>query len=246
MSKLALSLPLLSLLLGVVTPSADLPRGRLLEHVASLSDPGQGYALFLPSAYDPARLWPILYCFDPGGRGRTPVALFQDAAEKYGWILVGSNNSRNGPWEEIFRAVKAFWTDSHARLAIDPERIYACGFSGGARVASGLRFIVNRPVAGVILSGAGLPSWLFPQLLKKTAVFAIVGRLDYNYEEMMELDGDLDETETPHWLEVFAGKHAWPPRELLSQALAWLEALAEQPGRQDLKRHGNERRASKE
>src|SRR5215472_15692303 len=63
--------------------------------VICASDTTQSYALFLPSAYTPAKRWPILYPFDPAGRGRRPVDLYSETAERYGLVLAGSNNSRN-------------------------------------------------------------------------------------------------------------------------------------------------------
>jgi hypothetical protein len=52
--------------------------------------------------------------------------------------VAGSNNSRNGPMPEIQAAVSALLTDTEARFPIDSRRVYATGFSGGARVATGL------------------------------------------------------------------------------------------------------------
>src|SRR5215213_5363508 len=50
-------------------PAEELPRGRVVERVATAKDLAQTYALYLPSNYSPARRWPVLYCFDPGARG---------------------------------------------------------------------------------------------------------------------------------------------------------------------------------
>ena len=33
-------------------------------------------------------------CFDAHGKGLLPVELYKDEAEKYGYIVVGSNNSK--------------------------------------------------------------------------------------------------------------------------------------------------------
>jgi hypothetical protein len=59
------------------------------------------------------------YAFDPGARGKLPVERFKEAAEKYGWILAGSNNSRNGPLQPSAEAWRALWQDTHDRFAID-------------------------------------------------------------------------------------------------------------------------------
>ncbi len=73
-----------------------LPRGEVIEKVTCKADPQQSYSLFLPSRYDREKKWPILYAFDPGARGKLPVNLFKEAAEKFGFTVAGSNNSRNG------------------------------------------------------------------------------------------------------------------------------------------------------
>ena len=118
-----------------IAQNKSIPRGQIVERIEALNDSSQSYALYLPSNYTPDRKWPVLYAFDPGARGRVPVERFKEAAEKYGWIVLGSNNSRNGPWAVSINAWNAMQTDTHQRFAIDDERMYATGFSGGARAA---------------------------------------------------------------------------------------------------------------
>src|SRR5882672_2139170 len=75
----------------------QLQPGKIIEKVTISLDQSQSFALYLPSSYTPSRKWPIIYGFDPGARGLMAVEHFKDAAEKYGYIVVGSNSSRNGP-----------------------------------------------------------------------------------------------------------------------------------------------------
>ena len=51
----------------------EVPAGKVVERVACRADDRQSYALYLPSTYTPERSWPILYCLDPGARGRFGV-----------------------------------------------------------------------------------------------------------------------------------------------------------------------------
>ena len=197
--------------------------GTVVDPLVCLQDPGQSYALYLPHNYDSRRAWPIIYCFDPGGRGAIPVALFREGAEKYGYILAGSNNSRNGPWEVILKAARAVWQDTHSRLAIDGNRVYAAGFSGGARAAMGLGKMLSVRLAGVIACGAGVPAWLTPADIAEVPWFGTVGIQDFNYREMMELERDLRQQGTPSLLRVFQGRHAWPSKKLALEAIAWLQ-----------------------
>ncbi len=215
----------LLLLLAALPAAADeaWQLGQVIDPVISLQDPAQSYALYLPSNYATGRRWPIMFCFDPGGRGAIPVALFRAAAEKYGWILIASNNSRNGPWKDVYEAAGAVWDDAHARLRIDDSRVYAAGFSGGARVACGLARLLNIRPAGVIGCGGGLPEWLAPADMAGIPWFGTVGRKDFNYGEMKELEKELLHLGFPCRLSVFPGKHSWPPSELAMAAVTWME-----------------------
>jgi len=84
--------------------------------------PGQSYALFVPSTYSADRRWPILYCLDPGARGRNAVERFAAAAEKAGFLVAGSNNSRNGPIQPSLEAIRLMVQDTHDRFSIDDAR----------------------------------------------------------------------------------------------------------------------------
>ena len=140
---------------GTISPNGPvLQTGIILPDVHSIAQPEQSYALYLPSNYSPNRAWPIFYAFDPGARGINPVELMRAGAEKYGYIVVGSNNSRNGPWKPEAEAVKAVWEDTHARFAIDDHRVTFAGLSGGARGAM-RRWC--KCAQGLYLNGAGYP-----------------------------------------------------------------------------------------
>src|ERR1051326_1234281 len=123
------------LLIPALAGAADFPRGQIVPAVTCVDDPSQSYALYLPSAYSENRSWSVIFLFDPGARGRRGVERFQAAAEKFGPILIGSNNSRNGPWDDSMYAALTMINDAGRRFAIDPKRMYTAGLSAGARGA---------------------------------------------------------------------------------------------------------------
>jgi len=199
--------------------------GEIIDPVACTADPTQSYALYLPAAYSPSRSWPIIFAFDAGGRGRTPVERYREAAERYGYIVVGSNNSRNGS-TEIPKILAALTDDVSSRFAIDPNRVYMAGMSGGARVA--FRIALASPhVAGVIASSAGYPDSQ-PRKTLPFPVFATAGTEDFNHLEMRTLDRTLT---SPHRLIIFEGGHVWLSSELAMQAVEWMELQAMKSGR---------------
>jgi predicted esterase len=203
-----------------------LATGQVLERVVCLDDAQQSYALYLPTSYSPARSWPILYAFDPMARGKLPVEHFKDAAEKYGWIVVGSNNSRNGPMKQATEAFKATWKDTHERFAIDQGRVYATGFSGGARVAVFIANICGDCMAGVIGCGAGFPSGVAPAPAMRFVFFGVVGVDDFNFPEVRALDDALLKAGIEHNVRVFPGRHEWAPQPVATEAVEWLELQA--------------------
>ncbi|UCH98041.1 MAG: hypothetical protein JSV88_14635 [Candidatus Aminicenantes bacterium] len=204
--------------------------GKIIEKVVCRTDPQQSYALYLPPGYSVDKKWPIIYAFDPGAQGPVPLRHFKAAAGKYGYIIVGSNNSRNGPWEPIYQAGRAMWLDTRERFSIDDNRVYAAGFSGGSRAASTFQYIIKRPAAGIIGCGAGLDVNLKPGMIKSALYYGMIGLADFNYREMMRLDKDLDAADVEHRVLVFDGGHQWPPEEYCLQALEWMEINAIKKG----------------
>ena len=208
----------------------SIPRGQVVERLEALNDSSQSYALYLPSNYTPNRKWPVLYAFDPGARGRVPVERFKEAAEKYGWIVLGSNNSRNGPWELAVNAWNAMQIDTHQRFAIDDERMYATGFSGGARAA--VRVAIGcKCLAGVIAGGAGFPVDLAPSPQMHFVYFAAAGVDDFNYAELKSLEEPLTKAGISHSFQTFDGRHEWPPVSVATMAVEWMELQAMKAGK---------------
>ena len=212
-------------------PSAPLVTGQVIEKVLCAGSQGESYALYLPSNYTPGRRWPILYAFDPGARGRIPVTLYKDAAEKYGYIVAGSNNSQNFTNEPPKRSIFALWQDTHERFSLDEHRTYTTGFSGGARTATmvALRCLVCA-VAGVIAHGAGYPNSDKPSQKDTFLYFAAVGNEDFNWGEIVELRRKREEWGLPYRVEVFDGEHQWASAEIVEEAIEWMQLKAMQTG----------------
>lgn len=206
----------------------QLPQGEVVDKVICKSDPTQSYALFLPPGYTAEKKWPILYAFDPVARGAVPVKLFKDVAAKFGYIVAGSNNSRNGI--DIGEIVKTLWADTHARFSIDERRVYTTGFSGGARVASAVALSYRDAVAGAIVASGGPRPNFNPASASQLVFFVTAGTEDFNFPEMQQLKRRLDALGIANRLVIFAGSHEWPPAEVCGDAIAWLEVQAMKSG----------------
>jgi hypothetical protein len=215
-------------LIAATAGSQELPRGVVIDSVTVSDDSAQSYALYLPSDYTPDRAWNLLLAFHPGARGVAFVEKYRAAAERYGYIVAGSNNSRNGSWDTITRAVRAVSRDVGRRFVVDAERVYVTGHSGGARVAMEVALGPND-IAGVIASSAGFPD-AKPRRSVRFPIFATAGIDDFNYLELKRLDAALT---TPHRLAIFDGGHSLPPDDVAREAIEWLELQAMRDGRRE-------------
>jgi len=200
--------------------------GKLIERVECADDPAQTYALYLPTSYDARLPSSVILAFHPAARGVLMVEKFKAAAERYGYIVAASNNSRNGSYAVSSAAAQAMSADVGRRFSIDPRRVYVAGMSGGARVAMNIALGKNN-IAGVIASSAGYPDSQ-PRASVPFAVFGTAGTEDFNYIEMRLLDRKLT---SPHFLAVFQGGHTLPPDQVAFDAVEWMELQAMQSGR---------------
>jgi len=201
-----------------------LKQGIVIDSVFCADDSSQIYAVYLPTKYDTLKKWPIIYFFDPHGVGNLPILLYKDLAEKYGFILAGTYNSKNGmQWENSEMAARAFIKDTRLRFSLDNSRLYSCGFSGGAMVAS-MVAISDGGIAGVITCGGSMPS--DHPLKQPFSYISFVGDKDFHYVSVKQLDKALDSSPLAHQLIVFNGKHQWPPASSLEKGFQWLDVDA--------------------
>lgn len=216
------------LLIALFTAAAYGDEGRLVENVACTRDVTQTYSLYLPAGYSTATKHPVLFVFDPRGRGSFAAQLFRTGADDNGWILLSSNNTRSdGSWDVNVRALDAMVPELD-KYAVDPQRIYAAGFSGGATVAWVL--VRARHFAGVI--NAGQP-WQ-AEIDTKHASFGVwgaTGAFDFNNGDVRRIDAEVAQSGQAHHVEVFDGVHQWMPEALARRAIAWHELQAMRGGR---------------
>ncbi len=201
-----------------------LKKDTLYNSVTAIKDSKYKYALYIP---DKKGALPIIFFFDAHARGSLPVKKYKTLADRYGFILAGSNNSKNGmqPYERN-NIIYNFMEDVERRTPFDPTRVYVSGFSGGARIASGIG-LYNSNIAAVIACAAGFPqSNVHPK--SDFTFIGIVGNKDFNYLEMQTLDRKMEGMKLKHCLLVFDGKHEWPSEKIMEQAFRLLQLQAMQ------------------
>lgn len=209
---------------------APLPRGEVIPKVVCAKDPTFSYAVYLPSTYQPDRPWPVLFGLSPNARGVDPVSLFRLAAERFGWIVVGSNDCRNGQLRPALLATEALWKDVNARFNVDPKRSYSAGFSGGARMA--LRLALKHPgrFAGLVSIGAfGTPEGLLTGL-GHLHFHLSSGVEDFNHWDVLQGWEELHDRSWSVLRDQFPGGHRWAPEQTAQAAVAFLQWEAMRDG----------------
>ena len=220
-----------------VTEAKKMPeKGVVHQKLYIRGDSARSYALYFPRSTagkgangqvdegtrgrDDLGKFPLVIAFDPQGNGGLPVEKYKKLAEKYGFILAGSNNSKNGlPPDEIDNIVIGLRKELIDSYPVDTNRIFLMGFSGGARIAS-LAGFYKTQVAGVIACGAGLAGASAPPVFK-IDYFGIAGMGDFNMNEMVELDYPLTQAGLRHVIKTYQGIHAWPPADVMESAFQW-------------------------
>jgi hypothetical protein len=205
-------------------------KGIIVDTIKCKSNPKFSYALYLPTNYSYVKKWPVIFVFDPAARGKVAVSGFVKAAEKLGYIIACSNNSRNQlPENELSEAINSLFLDVESRFSIDIHRIYTSGFSGGSRVASMIA-LQNKIISGVIACGAGFPGESDFGNIPSFSYIGLVGNRDMNYIEMCDLVKKMENLGMNIEIRIFNGGHTWPASDLLLEAVEWMELQAMNKG----------------
>jgi predicted esterase len=188
------------------------------------ADSSQSYEVYFPSGFSSQKKWPVIYTFDPHADGKLAVEHFMEASERFGYIVIGSNNSENG-MQTLDHTLEILINDVQKEFVIDVNRQYAGGFSGGGRVALYLAAKTGS-IKGIITCGAGLTGFNPQNYQNYFDIYAIAGREDFNYDEVMNIPELFDGTGWRHIATGFNGGHEWPPAHYITNAIKWFQCNA--------------------
>ncbi len=204
-------------------PKEALTSGQVYANFTLRNDPTKQVTLYLPKAHDGATPIPLLLGFDSHARGEMVIDKYKSLAEREGFALAVSNDSKNGLQPQLsLQIANTTLDDLKVRLNVDPKRIYLTGFSGGARVAA-LTAQNRNDIAGVIGCAAGYQPDMQGQ---NFSYYGIVGVEDFNFLELMSLDRVLESLAPPYRIQTWGGGHAWPEEPIMAEAWEWMEFRA--------------------
>jgi pimeloyl-ACP methyl ester carboxylesterase len=170
----------------------------------------ESYCLYVPGSVRNVDSAPAIIFFDPHGSGRLPLDKYRKLADRFGIVLAGSNNSKNGM--DISQSTQFgnnIISDITARIGIPSKLINLAGFSGGAKVA--LLTAANNPnITNAIYAGAATPV----NSTHPLRLMGFAGTADMNYTDLLAFSGSHPEG----LLVEFDGKHEWPDTNTFSKA----------------------------
>jgi hypothetical protein len=202
----------------------SLPKGIIIDSVL-YGNTSESYSLYLPEQYEESKMWPVIFIFDPGARGRIAIEKFVPSGKKFGYILASSNKVRNGNFSDMLTEAGLMYRDVLNRFNVDKRRLITAGFSGASRLATAFA-TNNKTISGVIGCGAGLPPddiFYNPSMMSHLSYYGLVGNRDMNYLEMSDLNHLLEYSGKTSFLRVFDGGHEWPSAENIEIAVGWME-----------------------
>ena len=193
-------------------------KGKIILSVISDTDPSQTYSLYLPESYSDSVKFPVLIFFDPHADGGVPLNLYKSLADKFGYVLMGSNNSKNGlQFDQTSVIANNLIREASSRFSTDMKRISLAGFSGGAKVA--LTAASGYPdLLAVIYCGAAIS---FENTAQLPPALGFAGLRDMNYAEVGNSSRELFEKRIFHSLIEWNGKHEWPDLSVFEDAFFW-------------------------
>ncbi|WP_298515642.1 acetylxylan esterase [uncultured Kordia sp.] len=201
-------------------------KGKILNSLP-VQNSSETYAVYLPTSFDETKLSAVVFIFDPSAYGANGMKTFITSAEKFNYILIASNNTKNGvAYETNFAITNRLFATVFSTFKIDEKQIYAAGFSGGSRLATAIAALTEK-IQGVVACGAGLA--INKSFTPKKEMFSFVGLVgdeDMNYQEMFNTKALLDKFNVDNELFVYNDTHRWPPSEQIERAFGWLEIQA--------------------
>lgn len=154
----------------------------------------QQYELFAPRRRTKKPL-PVILFISPS---KEPIGWkhFQRLCRQQGILFAGSRGAGNNcPPKKRVRIVLDVLDDLRRRYAIDADRTYLAGFSGGGRIACGIAFALPEYFGGVlpICASGDLreESWLRQRVVDRLSIALLTGEKDFNRGEVERLRGPM-------------------------------------------------------
>ena len=203
-----------------------LAKGAITDGIQVNDTLTETFAVYLPSNFEVSKPWPALFVMDMKGRGRQAISIFREAAEKEGYLVIGSNDVNDSvSLAENVKRVARLFRSATTLLPIHKNRAYTGGIGDGARFASVLPSIFSK-FEGVLSCGAALGNAEVVSAKNPFHFIGVVSTMDYSYVDLLVDEKLLNTLKIPNQIIVFEGDTTMPRTEDLATALQFFTLSA--------------------
>lgn len=190
----------------------------------------QTYEVYVPRGLKASKPAGLILFISPGTRGMG-LDSFRKVCDEKKLIFASPHNAGNEtPPRRRVRIVLDVLDDLRRQHAIDADRTYIGGFSGGGRIACAVGFALPEYFGGVLpVCAAGdlrEESWLRRRVIDRLSVAHLTGDGDFNRGEVERYRGAMLQSvgvRSKVWVAPKTG-HAVPPPPFVDKAVSWLES----------------------
>ncbi|MGB7842920.1 MAG: hypothetical protein WBL21_09030 [Salinimicrobium sp.] len=217
---------LLLLSLQVTAQEYSVKKGLVVDSLKVSDTLSETYALYLPTSFSNTKNWPVIFLFDPEGRGKSVAQLFKPVAQEQGYLLVSSNDiSSENELEENIKIAARLVSSVSPGLPVDYQQVVVVGSLDGAKVATYLPLMFSN-IFGVLAAGN---QFLNLDLLDRKNDFAfigIVGDEQFSVTAMNLTAAALQNQKHLSMIYTYEGGSDWPKLDLISSAVGSLSLEA--------------------
>ncbi len=176
------------------------------------------YTLYIPSSFDPQTPTKILYVFSADGDGVRSARLFMASIQRDDFVIASNDFPLSDDFEANINNALSMIERSSATVKIDPKGIYLAGLDEGARVASGLTYLIGN-IAGVLSVNDIFMRYDAEPKKKNEIVYGLTGNASPNYYAMHTSFNRLKLINKRDRLFEYDGEGGWPRLDYLSSVL---------------------------
>ncbi len=198
----------------------SLKKGAVVDGLPINDSISESFAMYLPKDYSADKSWPILFVFDPEGRGINSARLFSQAAGIQGYLIAASNDiSRHDSLVTNIETASRLLEKVLRNFPIDENRVYAAGLEEGALVASALPAVYPKIKGILVVEDIWMNKDFLSQNNKNQTFIGFASYISDSYNKFDENFPLFDILEYRSLIYNYPGKKMWPSSELLGHGL---------------------------
>ncbi len=198
----------------------SLRKGDAIDSLPINDSISESFAMYLPSNYSNDKKWPVVFVFDPQGRGINSSRLFSQAAKEQGYLIAASNNiSEKDSLVTNLEIASRLVEKILLNFPIDENRIYSAGLGEGALVASALPIIYPKIKGVLAVEEVWINKEFLAQKNKKQIIIGFAAFKSDSYNNFRESVNIFKILDYKNFIYNYDDEGNWPSAKFISHGL---------------------------